>query len=54
MEVEEMIAKAFLWIAIVSSGIVIFSYEIWNLIVVLRDFARISQEAKEQELKGKA
>jgi hypothetical protein len=48
------VAKAFLWIVIFSSGIALFAYEIWNLIVVLKDFARISREAREQELKGKA
>jgi hypothetical protein len=46
-------AKVFLWIAIISSGIVLFGYEIWNLVVVLKDFARISREAKEQALKGR-
>jgi hypothetical protein len=46
------VAKAFLWIAIISSGVVLFAYEIWNLIVVLKDFARISREAREQEQKG--
>ena len=40
--------EIFLWIAIVSSPIVLMIYEVWNLIVVSRDFARLSKEAKEQ------
>jgi hypothetical protein len=40
--------ETFLWIAIVSSGIMLFGYSIWNLIVVLKDFIKIAQEAKKQ------
>ena len=39
-----------LWIAIISSVIVLLGYEIWNLIVVSRDFARISREAREHDI----
>jgi len=38
--------EIFLWIAIVSSGIMLFGYSIWNLIVVSRDFINIAREAK--------
>jgi len=41
-------SEIFLWIAIVSSGIMLFGYTIWNLIVVAKDFARIAREAKEK------
>lgn len=39
----------FLWVVIVSSPTIIMIYEVWNLIVVSRDFARISREAKVEE-----
>ena len=44
-----MAAETFLWIAIVSSFIALFAYEIWNLIVVAKDFSRLSKEAREQQ-----
>ena len=40
--------EIFLWICIVASVIILFAYTIWNLIVVIKDFVRISREAKEQ------
>lgn len=42
-------AETFLWIAIVSSVIALFAYEIWNLIVVAKDFSRLSKEARDQQ-----
>jgi len=36
----------FLWLCIVLSGVALFGYSIWNLIVVARDFSRIAQEVK--------
>ncbi len=47
-------AETFLWIAIVSSFIAIFAYEIWNLIVVSKDFSRLSKEAREQQQQQQA
>jgi len=41
--------EIFLWIAIISSPIMLMVYEIWNVIVVGKDFAKLSREAKEQK-----
>jgi hypothetical protein len=38
-----------LWIAIIISPIMLMAYEIWNFIVVAKDFSRLSREAKEQK-----
>jgi len=40
---------ALLWISIVSSTIVLIAYEIWNAIVVGKDFARMAKEARKQD-----
>lgn len=39
-------SEIFLWIAIISSGIMLFGYTIWNLIVVIRELAKVAREAK--------
>jgi len=38
----------FLWFCIISSGIVIFGYEIWNFIVVAKDLAIIAKEGNKE------
>jgi hypothetical protein len=39
-------AEIFLWIAIISSGVFLFGYEIWNLIVVSVWFSKMSKEKR--------
>ena len=41
--------EIFLWVAIVSSTVVLLGYEIWNIVVVSRDFMNISRKVKEQK-----
>lgn len=36
-------AGLLLWVAIISSVIVLFGYEIWNVIVVSRDLGRMGR-----------
>lgn len=45
---NDMIGKGttFIWIAIVSSFIVLIGYTIWNFFVVFFDLIRIGREAK--------
>jgi len=40
---------ALLWIAIVSSTVVLIAYEIWNAIVVSKDFAKMAREARKED-----
>ena len=41
-------SKIFLWIAIVSSSVMLFGYTIWNLIVVAKELAKIAREAESE------
>ncbi len=36
--------EIFLWTCIISSGVVLFGYEIWNFIVVSKNLASLSKD----------
>jgi|GEM_PF-1684852 len=43
-------AEGFLWTAIISSTIVLLGYEIWNFIVVVKDFASMAKAARTENV----
>ena len=46
MQVVEQTDIAFIWIAIISSVIVLIGYTIWNFFTVLFDLMRLGREAR--------